>query len=75
MSNPSDHFYCVTNQKCGSTEDMPLDYIPTVMDNHMITHSVDSEYINIGVWDTAEPEDYRRIMYISFAMTDVRLKI
>jgi N-acetylneuraminic acid mutarotase len=42
----------------------PQDYVPTVFDNYVYDlHYCDTLY-QIGVWDTAGPEDYDRLRYV-----------
>jgi Ras-related C3 botulinum toxin substrate 1 len=59
-----------------ATGRFPTDYVPTAFDNCNVTLSfkdTNKEPINIGLWDTAGPEDYDRLRPLSYPQTDIFL--
>lgn len=52
---------------------IPINYIPTVLDNYSANVMVDNRQINIGLWDTAGHEYYDKIRPLTYPSTDVFL--
>lgn len=52
----------------------PQDYVPTVFDNYSAQLKArGNRLFNLGLWDTAGPEDYDRLRPLSYPQTDVFL--
>lgn len=44
----------------------PLEYVPTVFDNHNCNHTLDGIKYNLMLWDTAGQEGYERLRTLSY---------
>ena len=53
-----------------STNNFPLDYVPTVFDNYSIPISVDHVVYQLNVWDTSGSETYEEMRPLSYTSTD-----
>ena len=51
----------VLNQNVLFRNRFPIDYVPTVFDNHMSAVSVDGKPYSVDLWDTAGQEEYKRL--------------
>ena len=48
-----------------------FDYVPSKFDNYCANVTIDGETVNLGLWDTAGQEEYRRLRPLSYPQTDV----
>ena len=56
-----------------TTNEFPVEYIPTVFDNSSQSTTYQGRKFEIGLWDTAKSEDFPRLQYLSYPQTDVFL--
>jgi cell division control protein 42 len=56
-----------------SNNEIPTDYVPTVLDNYTCTVSIDDVPYTLGLFDTAGQEEYDRLRPIAYPGTDVFL--
>lgn len=53
-----------------TSNEFPMEYVPTVFDNHACNISVDGKDFALTLWDTAGQEDYERLRPLSYPNTD-----
>ena len=56
---------------CG--RQFPYEYIPTVFDNTVLSHTFNDRPVTVHLWDTAGPEDYDRLRPLSYPNTNLFL--
>ena len=56
-----------------TTNEFPLEYVPTVFDNYAVTVMIGEEPYTLGLFDTAGQEDYDRLCPLSYPSTGVFL--
>ena len=61
--------------KSYSTGKFPEQYIPTIFDTYSLKMVVDSQEVNVGLWDTAGQEEFAKIRPMSYPNTNICLII
>uniref|UniRef100_A0A8C5FIQ5 Ras homolog family member B n=1 Tax=Gadus morhua TaxID=8049 RepID=A0A8C5FIQ5_GADMO len=56
-----------------SKDEFPEVYVPTVFETYVADIEVDSQQVQLALWDTAGQEDYDRLRPLSYPDTDVIL--
>ncbi|KAM4539316.1 cell division control protein 42 homolog [Odontesthes bonariensis] len=56
-----------------TTAKFPSEYVPTVFDSYTVTVMIGGEPYTLGLFDTANQEDYDRLRPLSYPQTDVFL--
>jgi len=51
--------------------EFPVDYVPTVFENHSVKHNYRGQELSISLWDTAGQEEYSNIRTLSYQNTKV----
>eukprot|EP01091_Cochliopodium_minus_P013857 TRINITY_DN4571_c0_g2_i1.p1 TRINITY_DN4571_c0_g2~~TRINITY_DN4571_c0_g2_i1.p1 ORF type:complete len:194 (-),score=30.67 TRINITY_DN4571_c0_g2_i1:86-667(-) len=77
--NPNLKLVCVGDGGIGKTAFLisfvenrfPIDYVPTVFENHLTCLTVDNKQISLELYDTAGQEEYRRLRALSYPDTDL----
>jgi len=54
-----------------TSNSFPVEYVPTVFDNYSTNLTVDGTTVEVGLWDTAQREEYSRLVILSYGDTDV----
>jgi len=51
----------------------PVEYVPTVFDNYVVSLTVGDKEVELGLWDTAGQEEYDRLRPLSYPNANVFL--
>eukprot|EP01113_Clastostelium_recurvatum_P010748 TRINITY_DN153_c0_g1_i2.p1 TRINITY_DN153_c0_g1~~TRINITY_DN153_c0_g1_i2.p1 ORF type:complete len:191 (-),score=51.25 TRINITY_DN153_c0_g1_i2:176-748(-) len=51
----------------------PVEYVPTVFDNYVVSVTVGDKEVELGLWDTAGQEEYDRLRPLSYPNANVFL--
>lgn len=63
----------ITGSLSYSKDEFPTIYVPTVFDNYTTKLNVEGRVVNLGLWDTAGQEGYKRLRPLAYHNCDVFL--